>query len=352
MDFPRWARDGYESWRRTQPSVVAFDTETTGVEFNDQPFCVTAAWRTQAGIESHYFELGDPETDEVVRTILAETPTLVGHNLKFDLQKVILVGLMQREHLWTKDIEDTEAIAHLLDEHQRKGLKPLAKSLLGEETNEDEAVKEAKKVVKKKLGLRYESEIGYHMLPRDVIVPYALKDAEFTLRLYEKLRPKLSKWPDTLLSLYEMEMELTLVLLSMEHAGFAVDLDYAERVTREYGKKIIEAEQTISNIVGLPIGANVKKGEFNPNSPKQVKEWFLDEAAILLPATDKVTLRSVEHPLAKALLDLRHVTKIHGTYLMPLLSETRREGHANIIHPSFRQHGTVTGRMSSGAARA
>lgn len=348
MDFSRLAREGMKSWMAYRPDVVAFDTETTGLEFYDSPFCVTAAWRTPDGIRSFYFDLVEYEPSHlIVQGILQETPTLVGHNLKFDLQKALLADLLKRPALASKTLHDTEALAHLLDEHRRKGLKHLAHVLLGEDTDEETKVKEAKVAVKKKLGLKSEREIGYHMLPREVVVPYALKDAEFTLRLYELLAPLLARHPN-LTTLYEMEMELSLVLLDMERAGFAVDLDYAERITKEYGRKILDAEASIEAIVSRPIGDKPAKGEFNPNSPKQVTEWFDEECGITLLSTDKAHLRSVEHPLAQALLELRHVTKLHSTYLLPLLHETRN----GVIHPNFRQHGTKTGRMSSGGATA
>lgn len=342
------AREGFAAWKRDQPGVLAFDTETTGLDFYDEPFCVTVAWRSPAGhVESHYVELDTDDNREYVHAMLEHSPVLVGHNLKFDIQKVLLVGLAERERLCGNELEDTEALAHLLDEHRRKGLKYLAHKLLGEDTDEEEAVKAAKVKIKKEQGFASESEIGYHLLPREIIVPYALKDAEFTLRLWEVLRPQLAAHDD-LASLYALEMELSLVLLDMERAGFSVDLDYAQDQTRAYGRKIIETEQRIEQLVSRPIGKNVKKGEFNPNSPQQIVAWFDEEVGITLLSTDKTHLAKVEHPLAEALLELRHVTKLHGTYFLPILKETRN----GVIHPNFRQHGTVTGRMSSGGAQA
>ena len=85
--------------------------------------------------------------------------------------------------------------------------------------------------------------------------------------------------------------------------------------------------------------------DFNPNSPKQIMEAF-SGLGVTLEATDKATLRHTEHPLAQAILELRSLKKMHGTYLKPMLSE-QRDG---VIHPNFRQHGTKTGRMSSGGA--
>lgn len=335
------SREGFAAWNRDRPSVVAFDTETTGLDFYDTPFCVTAAWRNDLGVEAHYFELDSWHHRNDVSTILSKTPLLVGHNIKFDLQKCILAGLISRGELNPSRIGDTELVAHLLDEHRVKKLKTLAHTVLGLETDEDEAVKAAKKIVKKELGLRSESEIGYHMLPREVVVPYAIKDAEFTLLLWEALRPGIDRYTD-LLALFEQERELTLVLLDMESAGMRLDVDYMTRTTKAYGGKILAQENLISGIVGRTVGR--KKDEFNPASPKQLMEWF-EDTGIALSSTNKSTLKKVDHDLARALLEYRNLQKMHGTYLLPFLHE-HRDG---IVHPNFRQN-VRTGRMASGGA--
>jgi len=85
--------------------------------------------------------------------------------------------------------------------------------------------------------------------------------------------------------------------------------------------------------------------EFNPNSPKQLSEAF-EALGIEVESTDKATLATIDNPLAEQILQLRVVKKMLGTYLQAILAE-QRDG---ILHPSYRQHGTRTGRMSSGEA--
>lgn len=326
------ARSAFEKWESDQPETIAVDTETTGVAFFDEPFCVTVAWDDAQGgtipLESHYIELG--ESNELVDEILSATKHLVFHNAKFDLQKLILYGVMGRGDIAPDDIEDTEACAHLLDEHQLKGLKKLAKELLDEDAEETDDIKTARK------SLKLKKSDGYHLLPRDVLIPYAVKDAEYTLRLYRLLKPQIEAVED-LARLYRAEMELTLVLLDMEAKGMGVDVPYAEAAAKEYNRKILAQTLLIQEITG--------DTDINPNSPKQIKEAF-EELGIELEATNKLALRHLEHPLAGALLELRSLSKMHGTYLKPIVEE-QRDG---IMHPWFRQHRTVTGRMASGGA--
>lgn len=334
-DFVEWAEAAVQRWASDQPEYVAVDTETTGVAFFDTPFCVTIAWNDAAGgtvpVEGHYFELGfDKRIEAALIKLLSATPNLVFHNAKFDLQKLALVGLLDSNVLDPHTVWDTECLAHLLDEHRVKRLKVLAKDILGEETDEDEVLK----VARRKNKLRKED--GYDLLPREVVIPYAIKDAEFTIRLLHNLKPQLDKIPD-LVSLNRMEQELTFTLLGMETRGMGIDLEYVETTAKEYGKRALVQEMLIRDMTG--------DEEFNPNSPKQIMEAFA-AMGMELDGTDKLTLRKAEHPLASAILELRSVKKMHGTYLKPMLAE-QRDG---ILHPSFRQHGTKTGRMSSGGA--
>lgn len=333
--FSEWAREAYNAWDVDCPDYIAIDTETEGVAFYDKPFCVTVSWvegtSGDDNVVSYYLELGIPEVEEVVKALLT-TKNLVFHNAKFDLQKLGLLGLLDLDSLDPEHVWDTECLYHLLDEHGVKRLKVLARDILGEETDEDEVLK----VERRKHKLRKSD--GYGELPREVLVPYARKDAEFTIRLFWRLRDRVLGNPD-LSRLLRLEQKLTFTLLRMETRGMGLDLEYVQKVTKDYSTRALAQELLIRDITN--------EEEFNPNSPKQIAEFFASHG-ITLPGTDKATLRHTEHPLAEAILELRSLRKIHGTYLKPMMEEQRN----GIIHPSFRQHGTRTGRMSSGGHQA
>lgn len=316
--------------------VVAADVETpTANQWHDLPFLLSSAWLEAGGeMKSQVVDL--PEQSQVSKAFLAEADSLVFHNAKFDLQKLILAGVIDRDSLTPDRIEDTEALAHLIDEHQVKKLKPLTEKYLGLSTDEAEAIREARKVVAKERKLKI-GDITFDMLPREVLIPYSLKDAEFTLQLYYKLKPMVLQYPD-LSQLYRDEMALTLVLLDMEAQTMKLNLEYLEAKAKEYASAALLKELEIRDAVG--------NEDFNPNSPKQIIEAF----AILgveLKATNKFALREVGTPLAEALLELRRLRKIHGTYLLGLLA-LQRDGY---VHLNFRQHGAKTGRMASGGGQ-
>lgn len=330
------AKRGFDLWQRDRPRVISVDTETTGLGFFDEAFCVTIAWTqpTEAPhpgqVEAHYFELVDFDASLMVMQILQETPVWVFHNCKFDLQKLVLAGLLDRADITPDRFEDTEAFAHLLDGNQKKALKWLAGEYLGEPCLEEEELKKAR------TRLKLKKDDGYHVLPREVLVPYAIKDVDYTIRLYELFKPQLEAWDD-LSRLYAHEKLVTLALLDMEAAGMKLDTEYLEVTAKQYATEHLMTELRIRDMT---------HEDFLPTSWQQVLAEF-EKRGFKLPNTQADTLEQVDDDLAREILKLREL-KNRRNYFDAMVRE-QREG---IIHPNFRQHGTATGRMSSGEAEA
>lgn len=345
---------GYEAWKRDAPTAIAVDTETTGFTWYDRAFCATMAWEGSGGVQSHYFEITEePDLSGPIREMLARTPTLIFHNAKFDLQKLIREGLLVRQDLSSRRIEDTEGIYHLIDPHSGKKLKELAQRILGEHTNEAEAIGAAKKALQKEYKKQtgktlYSKDIGYHLLPRPVLYPYALKDAEFTYRLWITLRPFISA--RGLTELYAREMELVLVLLDIEAKGMRVDMPYVNDTIKELNGEILECEQTITEITGKKVwyperqGQKTPEGCINPGSWQQVQA-ALAVRGLVVADTKNETLERVGDDLAQAILKLRGLKKLLGTYMLNI----KREQQDGIIHPNFKPFRPKTGRTSSAA---
>ena len=307
--------------------LLAIDTETTGVGWYNDAFMISIA--TADG--SHVYDQRICEHDEWEDTIkyihhlLAEHDRIIMHNAKFDIQKLCRQGIPLS--VFIDKFEDTQAIAHLVDEHQSTGLKFLARKYLGETTDEDEVLKAYRRKAKLK------KEDGYEPIPHEILAPYAIKDAEFTLALYNKLFPLLS---EDLYPLYELEKYMTIALLGVEARGFRIDRAYVTAKRKEYGDKIYQTKARIAKLSGP---------DFNPQSPTQVVA-ALEERGIRVSKTDKATLASVDDELASLIVELREANKIKATYFDAMYEESKN----GILHPNFRQHGTRTGRMSSGSA--
>lgn len=341
---------------RDQPATIAFDTETTGVEFYDDVFAGTLSWRAPDGsLQNTYFPLEGPAREGAIQAlgdILRGAERVIAHNLKFDAQKAILTGILSWEDIELIELHDTQTLYALLDENGRKGLKHLAVTVL----NHDDTIKVPYKTkgregefrlvprekyeldeARRMYGLRKED--GYHLLPRRVVVPYAKRDTDFTLRLYEALMPRLERKNDPgLLKLYASAMQLKRVLLRMEADGMRVDVPYLEAKASEYGVKVMQGWSRVVELTGSP--------DLNPQSPAQLMAVF-QARGLTLESTDAATLGKLDDELAKAILQYREDKKMHTTYLVGLL-HAQRDG---VVHPQFNDDGARTGRMSSGSAK-
>lgn len=309
--------------------LLAIDTETTGVGWHDEAFMISMANSEETLVfdkricnASHWKHF-----ISVVEENLIACNKIIMHNAKFDIQKLCRLGIPLS--VFVDKFEDTQALAHLIDEQQSTSLKYLARTVLGEETDEDEVLK----VWRRKNKIKKDE--GYEPIPYKILAPYAAKDAEFTLRLYEVLW---STMPEDLRPLYNIEKALTISLLGIEARGMSIDREYVKRQRQEYGDRIYKLKRSIGDMAGE---------EFNPQSPKQIIEVFA-QRGLRITATDKATLSALDDELAVAIVELREANKIKSTYFDGLYDESAD----GILHPNFRQHGTRTGRMSSGAAEA
>ncbi len=309
---------------------LALDTETTGLGYFDDAFCLSAAWRNgeelmsvvrYAPFKGQFVELLDDLKFGPIEYVF--------HNAKFDMQKLVLAGVIGIPD-WSK-IHDTECLAHLVNEQQPKALKRLAKDLLGLDTDEAEVLRAARSK------LKLTKADGYDALPRDVLEPYALKDAEFTLLLFEKLWP-IVRDDAELLGLYRDEQELMQVLYEMEGMGLGVDMEYVNEHTKELAGEILRLDLLARDMVG--------DEDFNAGSWQQITA-ALEQRGHKVGSTSKAVLSKLDDELAQTILELRHLNKLYGTYFKALQAESRD----GVLHPNFKQWGTRGRRFSAGAEK-
>jgi len=187
-------------------------------------------------------------------------------------------------------------------------------------------------------------------VPLDKLTRYAVEDADLTLQLYRDLRPRLSA--QGLDYVFEhIDMPLLSVLVTMERNGIFVDSDVLTEISDDLDRKIKVVTQEIQDLSGEP---------FNLNSTKQLQYILFEKLKLHEQlgkarrikktksgySTDMSVLELLEdHPIARALLDYRQMTKIKGTYVdsLPQLINPK----TNRVHTTFHPTGTATGRLSS-----
>ena len=175
---------------------------------------------------------------------------------------------------------------------------------------------------------------------------YAKDSTDIRWQLYDKFKSLLSE--NNLDNLfYNIEMPLVRVLAQMESNGVRIDIDGLKQISEEQAKEISNIENSIYEIAGT---------SFNIGSPKQLGEILFDKLNIKAPAkktktgqypTGEEILQKIinENPIVQHILDYRSLTKLKSTYVdaLPSLVSTRD----GLIHTSFNQAVTATGRLSS-----
>lgn len=287
-----------------------------------------------AGLEGVTHNLPLEQVREVVGPYLAdsEVPTRA-HNAKFDLL------MLHRHGFNVTNVDfDTMIAAWLVNPGGRNyGLKDLAFDRLGVEMTP----------ITELIGEKRKNQISIGEVPIDDVAPYACADVDMTTRLVRVLSEELgvrNAWDlfDT------VEMPLVPVLVDMELAGVALDVEALADLHNELQSRLHAVEAQIFDHVGY---------EFNVNSGPQLSEALFETLELSTqPSTRTKTgyystaanvleaLRT-EHPVPDLVLEYRHLQKLLSTYVDQLPTMVNEE--TGRIHTDLNQTGTETGRLSS-----
>ena len=169
---------------------------------------------------------------------------------------------------------------------------------------------------------------------------------DIIMELYQVLQPMLKE--NGLEKLfYEIEMPLVSVLSIMEENGVKIDSQNLHNISEEFGQHIHQLEQSIYDMAGV---------QFNIASPRQLGEVLFEKLQLDAKAkktktgqyaTGEEILQKLagKHPIINAILDYRSYTKLKSTYLDALPALINPQD--GLIHTSFNQAVTATGRLSS-----
>tara|TARA_R100000664_G_C2759910_1_gene150286 strand:- start:10444 stop:12324 length:1881 start_codon:yes stop_codon:yes gene_type:complete len=278
-----------------------------------------------------------PNIDERIfkrnfKKILDKDNIKVFHNAMYD------VGWMRQWGLEVKGtIVDTMIAAPLIDENRfRYSLNELAKDYLKEKKYETELYEAAAQ-----WGTDAKGEM--HKLPAMIVGPYAEKDAELTLKLWEIF--KLQIVEDELQQVFELETKLFPVLFEMKSKGVRVDLDRAERIKKDFKnteKKILDKIlQDTGVAVDVWAAASVAKA-FDAAGIKYERT-----AKSKQPKFDKGFLSNHPSDLARMVVEAREINKASTTFIDTLLKHSHKGRiHAEIHQLRGDKGGTVSGRLS------
>ena len=187
-------------------------------------------------------------------------------------------------------------------------------------------------------------QISMAEVPLERISEYACEDADCVFRLVEPLQKLLEVHQLTEL-FTKLEVPLLKVLAQMEMNGVAVDKGFLSELSEKLGRDLARLTKEIYKEAGE---------EFNINSTKQLSDILFTK--LKLPvikrtktgySTDADVLERLaqSYELPKRLLGYREKAKLKSTYVDALPDLIHPE--TKVIHTSFNQTTTSTGRLSS-----
>jgi uracil-DNA glycosylase family 4 len=249
---------------------------------------------------------------------------IIAHNGKFDLAGLYphLGGL----ELWF----DTMLAHYALDERPgTHGLKLLAVEMLGAPQYDLE------------LRTYIPRRGNYANIPRPILYKYNAFDVSCTWDLYELFSENLAR--DDLRRVHDLLVRASNQLMYLELNGISIDRTYSDALQDNYHERLSESERKLAAIVG--------DDNFNPRSPKQIKE-FLESQGIIIESTDVAHLEAIAarpvltkstRELVQELLLYRKEHKLYSTYVEGI----RRRLYRGRVYTTYLLHGTTSGRLAS-----
>ncbi len=270
---------------------------------------------------------------EKLKPLMEDSSVLkIGHNFKYDWVMFDKAGIT------VSPVDDTMVMSFDLDAGRTiggHGLDELAKQYFDHEC-----------IPFKKVCGTGKSQITFDKVPLKEATEYAAEDADITLRLWLRLKPRLAT--DNVTRVYErIDRPLVQVISRMERRGVKVDRDYLARLSREFAGEIANLEERIYEAACGPftIGSPQQLGEvlYGRLGLKGGRKGKSGKYSTDVNELERLAGEGVE--CARLVLDWRQLTKLKSTYTDALQAQINPE--TGRVHTSFSLSGAQTGRLAS-----
>ncbi|HYI42449.1 MAG TPA: DNA polymerase, partial [Sphingomicrobium sp.] len=270
---------------------------------------------------------------EKMKTLLEDPAVLkIGHNLKYDWVMFDKAGISVAPY------DDTMLMSFDLDAGRTiggHGLDELAKLNFEHEC-----------LPFKQICGSGAKQITFDKVPLGPATEYAAEDADITLRLWLRLKPRLAA--EGISQVYErVDRPLVPVIGRMERRGIRVDRDYLAKLSRDFATEIAALEEKIYEAAC---------GPFTIGSPQQLGQVLYERlglkggrkgksGAYSTDVNELERLAAEGVDCARLVLDWRQLSKLKSTYTDALQAQINLE--TGRVHTSFSLSGAQTGRLSS-----
>jgi len=261
-----------------------------------------------------------------------EYTTFIFHNAMYDVCWLKAAGINIKGK-----IVDTMIAASLIDENRLSyQLNTLSKYYIGIGKDEKVLYEAAKEY-----GVDPKKDLW--RLPAMFVGQYAERDAEATLKLWQRLHRELHD--QELMDIFKLETQLFPCLIEMRFKGVRVDLEKARKIK----KNLMVREQKILNKIKDLTGMNVEimAARSIAKAFDKLKLPYDRTAKSNEPSFTKNFLQNHPHELARSIADAREINKAHTTFIDSITKHAHNGRiHADINQIRSDQGGTVTGRFS------
>jgi DNA polymerase I len=271
---------------------------------------------------------------EMLKPLLEDPAVLkIGQNIKYDIS--VFCG----HDIRVAPIDDTMLLSFVLSAGANNhGMDELSELHLGHTP-----------IPIKELIGSGKSQLTFDQTPIDKATRYSAEDADVTLRLWQRLKPRVAR--EGVSTVYEtQDRQLIPVVADMERAGVLVDRERLSQLSGEFAQRMGALEAEAQELAGQP---------FNLGSPKQIGDILFGKMGLGADIGVKKTktgawatgadtledLAAYGHQLPKVLLDWRMLSKLRSTY-----TETLKDAidpRTGRVHTSYSLAGAQTGRLAS-----
>ena len=261
-----------------------------------------------------------------------EYTTFIFHNAMYDVCWLRSVGLTIKG-----PIVDTMIAASLIDENRMSyQLNGLAKHYVGIGKDEKVLIEAAKEY-----GLDPKADMW--RLPPMFVGQYAERDAESTLKLWQRLNVELHN--QELMDVFKLETDLFPCLVDMRFKGVRVDLEKAQNIKLNLIKREEKIIHKIKELTGVEV--EIMAARSIAKAFDKLKLPYDRTAKSNEPSFTKNFLQNHPHALPQAIAEARELNKAHSTFI-DSITKHAVDGriHADINQIRSDAGGTVTGRFS------
>jgi DNA polymerase I-like protein with 3'-5' exonuclease and polymerase domains len=258
--------------------------------------------------------------------------TFIFHNAMYDVCWLRKEGLSIKGH-----IVDTMIAASLIDENRLSyRLDILAKHYVG--IGKDENVLQA---AAKEYGLDAKKDMW--RLPALFVGQYAERDAESTLKLWQRLKVEL--YNQELMDVFTLETKLFPCLVDMRFKGVRVDLEKASNIKKNLMNRESKIVSKIKDLTGVDVEIHAARSIAKAFDKLKLPYDRTEKSKE--PSFTKNFLQNHPHELPKLIADAREINKAHTTFIDSITKHAvNGRIHADINQIRSDAGGTVTGRFS------